>query len=77
MFGIGKKWKNEILIEGEKGARLVSRIENLPDVNPEFDCYPVDMKLPGRRSFMEAVKKSIEYSKHGIYNMFYKIQKKT
>lgn len=76
MFGRGK-WKNEILIEGEKEARLVARIENLPDVNPDYDIYPVDMKLPGRRTMMEAIRKSIEYSKHGIYNMFYKISKKT
>ena len=76
MFGRGK-WKNEILIEGEKEARLVARIENLPDVNPDYDIYPVDMKLPGRRTMMSAIKKSIEYSKHGIYNMFYKITKKT
>lgn len=72
MFG-RKQWRNEILIEGEKSARLVSRIEKLPDVNPDYDVYPVDMKLPKKRTFWEAVKKSVEYSKAGIYNMFYKV----
>lgn len=71
-----KKWRNEILVEGEKSAQLVARIENLPDVNPDYNIYPVDIKLPGKRSFWQAVKKSIEYSKHNIYNMFYKVQKK-
>lgn len=72
MFG-RKKWKNQVLIEGEKEAQLVARIEKLPDVNSEFNQYPVDMKLPGKRSLKEAIKKSIEYSKHNIYNMFYKL----
>lgn len=74
MFGKGR-WKNQILIEGEKEAQLVARIEGLPDVNPEYQCYPVDMKLPGKRSFWEAVKKSMQYSKHNVYNMFYKLNK--
>ena len=71
MFG-RKKWVNKILIEGEKEAQLVSRIENLKEVNPNFDSYPVDFKKAGRRTLWQAIKVSIEYSKHNMYNMFYK-----
>ena len=71
MFGRGK-WVNKICIEGEKEAQIVSRIENLPEVNPNFDSYPVDYKKAGHRSFMQAVRVSMEYAKHNIYNMFYK-----
>ncbi len=72
MFG-RKNWETKILIEGEKSAQLVSRIEKLPDVNPDYDVYPVEIKLPKRQTFREAVRKAIEYSKHNIYTMFYKV----
>lgn len=67
-----RNWKVDLLVEGEKSARLVSRLEHLPDVNPEYDVYPVDIKLPKKRTFKEAVNKVIEYSRAGIYSMIYK-----
>ena len=70
-----KCWKNSVLVEGEKEATLVAREENLPGVDPEFDCYPVDITLPKRRTFWEAIKKSVNYSKMGLYNMVYKVDK--
>ncbi len=73
MLGLFKRWRNDILIEGEKSAKIVSRIEKLPDVSPDFDDYPVDVKLPGRRTKRQAVKKAKMYSDLNIYNMFYKI----
>ena len=75
MFG-RKQWETKILVEGEKSAQLVSRIENLPDVNPDYDVYPVEVKLPKRQTLKEAIKKTIEYSKHNIYTMFYKVKGK-
>ena len=72
----GRKWVNKICVEGEKEAQLVARLEGYPEANPDFDHYPVDVKLPKRRTFWKAVKKSIEYSKANIYNMFYKEKKK-
>ena len=72
MFG-KKNWETKILVEGEKSAQLVSRIEQLPDVNPDFDVYPVEIKLPRRQSLKEAIRKTIEYGKHNIYTMFYKV----
>lgn len=68
-----KKWKNSVLVEGAKEATLVAREENLPDVDPDFDCYPVDIALPKRRNLWQAAKKAIRYSKMGIYNMFYRV----
>ena len=75
MFGKGK-WVNKLCIEGEKEAQLVARIEGLPEANPDFDSYPVDMTLPKRKTFIQACKKAIEYSKHNIYNMFYKDERR-
>lgn len=75
MFG-RKRWETKILVEGEKSAQLVSRIEHLPDVNPDYDYYPVEVKLPKRQTLKEAIKKTIEYSKHNIYTMFYKVSRK-
>lgn len=75
MFG-RKIWETKILLEGEKSAQLVSRIEKLPEVDPEFNVYPVEVKLPKRQTLKEAIKKTIEYSKHNIYTMFYKVSKK-
>jgi len=70
------KWRNEVLIEGEKSARLLARLEGLPGVNPNYDRYPVDVKLAEKNSFLKAVKRSIQFSELGLYNMFYKITKK-
>lgn len=67
-----KKWKNTLLVEGEKEAQIVARKEGLPMPDPSFDQYPVDLQLPKKLSFKEAVKKAIEYSKLNIYNIFYK-----
>lgn len=67
-----KKWRNSILIEGEKEAMLIARMEGLPEVNRDFDAYPVDMTLPERRTMREAIKKAIAYSKANVYNMFWK-----
>lgn len=75
MFG-RKRWETKILVEGEKSAQLVSRIEHLPEANPDFDSYPVEVKLPKRQTLKEAIKKTIEYSKHNIYTMFYKVKGK-
>lgn len=66
------KWRNSVLVEGEKEANLVARTENLPGVDPGFDGYPVDIQLPKKRTFWQAVKRAINYSRMGIYNMVYK-----
>lgn len=70
-----KRWRNSVLVEGEKEATLVAREENLPGVDPEFDSYPVDIALPKRRTFWKAVKKSVRYSNMGLYNMIYKVDR--
>lgn len=75
MFG-RRNWRNDILIEGEKEAKLIARLEGYRDVNPDWYIYPLDLKLPERRTFWQAVKKAVEYSKHGIYNTFYKVTRK-
>lgn len=78
MFGkigdifIKKKWRNSVLIEDEKEAMLIARMEGLPDVDHNFDNYPVDMVLPYKRSFWDAVRKAVDYSRGNIYNMIWK-----
>ena len=68
-----KKWKNMLLIEGEKDAMLVARLENLPEPSKDFDDYPVDLTLNKKLSFWKAIKKSVAYSERNIYNMLIRI----
>ena len=67
-----KKWVNSVLLENEKEAVLIARGEGLPGVNPDMDCYPVDVVLPKKRTFREALKKVADYSKMGLYSMIIK-----
>lgn len=71
----GKKWQNKVLIEGEKEAMVLAQIENLPDVNPEFDRYPVDVTLTEKLTFWQAVKKAIFLSERCMYNLIVKVRK--
>ena len=65
----GKKYQNSVLLENSKEAMIVAREENLPDVDPEMDIYPVDMLLPKKRSLKGALKRCMELSKMGLYSM--------
>ena len=71
MFG-RKKYNVDLSIEGELQAMTVSRKDGLPEVNPEFDHYPVNMTLAGKRTLRQAVKEAMEYGKAGIYTIIYK-----
>ena len=73
MFG-KKKWRNMLLIEGEKDAMLVARLENLPAVDHNFDDYPVDVTLNKKCTFFEAIRKAVSYSERNIYNMLIRIR---
>lgn len=75
MFG-RKKWKVDLNVEGELQARTVSRKEGLPDVNPEFDNYPINVELPKRMTFKQAMRKVIDYGQAGIYTILYKGKRK-
>lgn len=68
-----KNWRNTVLIEGQKEATTIARMEHLPDVNPDFDNFPVDVTLGGKRTFWQAVKKAVTLSQKNIYNMFYRV----
>ena len=67
-----KQYVNRVLIEGPTQAMCVAAMENLPDVNPKFEDYPVDMTLRKRRTFKEAVKKMMEFSDKHIYSVIIK-----
>ena len=71
MFGlkIGKKWQNQVLVEGEKEAMVIANMEGLPKVDPSFNAYPVDITLPQKRTFKEAVKKAMFLSERCMYNL--------
>ena len=75
MFG-RKKWKVDLNVEGELQARTVSRKEGLPDVNPEFNNYPINVELPKRMTFKQAMRKVIDYGQAGIYTILYKGKRK-
>ena len=71
-----KKWRTTVLVEGEKDAMLVARMEGLPEPDPAFQGYPVDLTLPKKKTFIQAVKTAMAYSQRNIYNMFYKVMGK-
>lgn len=77
MFGRKKKeWKVDLNVEGYLQAMTVSRNEGLDSVNPDFDNYPVNVELPRKMTFKQAMKKVIEYGKSGIYSIPYKGKRK-
>lgn len=71
MFG-RKKWKVDLNVEGYLQAMTVSRNEGLPVVNPDFDQYPINVELPKRMTLKEAIKKTVDYGRAGIYSILYK-----
>ena len=75
MFGLGRNWQNKVLLEGEKEAMVLAQIEGLPDVNPDFDCYPVDVTLREKKTFWQAIKKAIFLSERCMYNLVVKVKK--
>ena len=77
MFGRRKKeWNVDLNVEGELQAMTVARKEGYAAVNPEFDRYPVNVALPKKLTFKNAVQKAIEYGQSGIYSIVYKCKKK-
>ena len=63
------RWKNKVLIEGEKEAMVLSQLEGYPEVNHDFDAYPLDVTLPEKLTFWDAVKRAIWFSERCIYNL--------
>lgn len=76
-MGLFKKkiWQNQVLVENEKEAMLISQMENLPTVDPRFDNYPVDVRLPDKLTFKQAIKKAILFSERSMYNLVYRCEK--
>ena len=64
-----KRYQNSVLVENEKEAMIVAREEGLPDVNPDAECYPVDILLPQKRTLKGALKRCVELSRMGLYSM--------
>lgn len=64
-------WKNVVILDNAKDAILVSTKEKL-GINPDFeddDIYPVTVELPKGRSYISAIRRSVEFSKMGIFNL--------
>ena len=72
LFRMKGRWKNKILIEGEKEAMVISQKEGYPEVDHNFENYPVDVTLPEKLTFLEAVKRAVWYSERCIYNLIIK-----
>ncbi len=69
-----KRWTNVVLLDNFKDATLIGEAEHIGSVNyymPE-DIFPLNMEMPERRSLFGAIKKSIEYSRMGLYNIIKK-----
>ena len=75
MFG-KKKWKVDLNVEGYLQAMTVSRNEGLPPVDPDFDHYPINVELPKRMTLKQALQKTLDYGKAGIYTILYKGKRK-
>ena len=70
-----RKWTNVVLLDSFKDAALVGRAEDLPAVNYGMseDIFPLNMEMPERRTKIGALRKSLEYSRMGIYNIILKV----
>lgn len=69
-----KKWTNVVVLDSVKDAALVGRAEDLPEVNYGInpDIFPLNMEMPERRSKLGAIRKSVQYSRMGIFNIIVK-----
>lgn len=69
-----KKWTNVVLIENFKEAALVGRAEDLGGVNTNLseDIFPLNMEMPEQRTLLGALKKSLQYSRMGLFNLMIK-----
>lgn len=70
-----RNWRNKVLIEGPKEAMVISQMEGFPEPDSGFDDYPVDLTLPKKLTFWEAVKKSVKLGERCLYNIVYKEEK--
>ena len=69
-YDLRRIYKNVLILDNEKDTILVAAKEHLGNVNNNCqDLYPVTIELPAERSYLSAIKRSLEYSKMGIFNL--------
>lgn len=69
-----KKWTNVVLLDNFKDAALIGRAEDLGGINYEMpeEIFPLNMEMPEKRTKLGALRKSVEYSRMGLYNLIVK-----
>ena len=69
-----KKWTNVVLLDNFKDAALIGRAEDLGGINYEMpeEIFPLNMEMPEKRTKLGALRKSMEYSRMGLYNLIVK-----
>lgn len=73
MLGFSKKYKNAMILDNAKDATLIAGIEGYGNVNYDMtSCYPVTLVIQRPRNYWSAVRKSLMYSKMGIFNCIIK-----
>ncbi len=69
----GKRYMNALILDNAKDATLVAGMEGYGNVNYDMnDVYPVSLVIPTRRFYIQAVFRSLRYSKMGIFNAIIK-----
>lgn len=68
---VGKKYKNIVCIESEKDALILGAKEGSSYAEAYMNVQrPMRIVIQKERSYIEALLKSSQYSKMGIFNMF-------
>ena len=68
-----KKYLNSMILDNAKDAMLVSGMEGYGHVNADLNSYyPMTLVIQKPRSYLEAVFKSLKYSRMGIFNCIIK-----
>lgn len=69
----GKKYLNALILDNVKDATLVAGMEGYGHVNVGMnDIYPVTLVLQKPRRYLEALCRSIRYSRMGLFNCIVK-----
>ena len=66
----GRTYNNILILDNMKDAMLYAAKEGWGGVNNALsDCFPLQVTIPKRRSYLGAVRVSLDYHKIGIFNL--------
>jgi hypothetical protein len=66
----GQKYNNILILDNMKDAMLYAAKEGWGGVNHALnDVFPLQVTIPKKRNYLEAVFVSLQYHKIGIFNL--------